>query len=44
MRILVIVIFVKYYPGNQLMKVEMGGECGMHGGYERCVQGFGGET
>ena len=37
-------IFVKYYPGDQIMKVEMGGKCGMHRGYERCVQGFDGAT
>ena len=24
-------IFVKYYPGDQLMNFEMGGECDMHG-------------
>jgi len=33
-----------YYPGDQLKKVEMGGKCAMHGGYERCLQDFGGET
>ena len=34
----------KYYSGNQIRKNEMGGACGMYGGEERCVQGFGGET
>jgi hypothetical protein len=41
MRNLVIVILVKYYLGDQLVKVEMGGKCGMHGGCERCIQVFG---
>jgi hypothetical protein len=26
------------------MKNEMGVACGMYGGEERCIQGFGGET
>jgi len=33
----------KYYSGDQIEKNEMGGACGMYGGEERCIQGFGGE-
>ena len=29
---------------HQTEKNEMGGACSMHGGGERCIQGFGGET
>jgi hypothetical protein len=34
----------KYYSGDQIKKIEMGGACGTYGGQERCRQGFGGET
>ena len=28
----------------QIKLYEMGGACGRHGGEEKCIQGFGGET
>jgi len=31
-----------YYLGKQVKNNEMGGACSMHGGEERCIQGFGG--
>jgi hypothetical protein len=34
----------KYYRGDQINKKEMGGECGMYGRQERCIQGLGEET
>ena len=30
--------------GDQIDKNEVGGACSTHGGEERCIQGFGGET
>jgi hypothetical protein len=32
------------YLGDQIKKNEMGRVCGMYGGEEMCMQGFGGET
>ena len=37
------VLLTIYYLGNQI-KNEMGGACGIYGGQERCLQGFGGDT
>jgi hypothetical protein len=34
----------KYFPGDQIQKNEMFGACGMYGGVDRCVQGFGWDT
>jgi hypothetical protein len=34
----------KYYSGNQIKNIEMGGACGTYGKPKRCIQGFGGET
>jgi len=30
--------------GDQSKENEVGGVCGTYGGFERCIQGFGGET
>jgi len=35
---------MKYYSDDQIKKNEMGGECGMYGGEERCTQELGGAT
>lgn len=32
------------YVGVQMREVEMGWACGICGGEEKCMQGFGGET
>jgi len=34
----------KYYSGDQIMLVGVGGGCITHGGEERCIQGFDGDT
>ena len=31
-----------YFSGDPVKKNWLGGQCGTHGGEERCVQGFGG--
>ena len=33
----------KYYPSDQI-KIEIGRTCGIHGGQDRCVQGFVGSS
>ena len=33
-----------YCSGDQIEKNEMGGACCTHGGEERCIRSFGGET
>ena len=33
----------KYYSGDQIKNNKMGGACRMYGGWERCIQGFGGK-
>ena len=37
-------LLTKYWSGDQIKNNEMGGECGMYGGQERCIWGFGGVT
>jgi hypothetical protein len=36
-------MFPYCYSGDKI-KNELGGACGMYGGVERCIQGFGGEN
>ena len=36
------VLLTKYYSGDQI-KNEMGRACGMYGGQDKCIQGFGGD-
>ena len=36
--------FTKFHLGDEIKKNEIGGPCSTHGGEERCIQGFGGET
>jgi hypothetical protein len=38
------VLFTKYYSGDQIKMNEIGGACRMFGGQERCIRGIGGET
>ena len=38
------VLLPKCYSSDQIKKNEMGGACNTYGGYESCVQGFGGES
>jgi len=38
------VLLAKYHLGDQIKKNEMGGACGMYGGQEGWILGFGGET
>jgi hypothetical protein len=35
-------ICTPHYSGDEIKKNEMGGACGMRGGEERCIEGFGG--
>jgi hypothetical protein len=44
MRILMICTATKYYSGDQIEKIEMGGVCGTYGRAESRIQSFGGET
>jgi hypothetical protein len=37
-------VLIKYSSGDQIKKNRPGGTCSKHGGEERCIQGFGGET
>jgi hypothetical protein len=37
-------VLVMKYSGDQIKHYVMGGGCGIYGGEEKCVQGFGGET
>jgi hypothetical protein len=41
--ILCYTVFTKFYPGDQMKANEMGRACGMFGGEERYIEGFGGE-
>jgi len=38
------VVFIKYYSGDQNKKNEMGKAYGSYGGEELCIQGYGGKT
>jgi hypothetical protein len=38
------VLFIKYYSGDEIKTYEIGGARSTHGGEERCIQGFGGES
>ena len=35
---------IQYCAGGKIEKNEAGGACGVHGGGEKCAQGFSGET
>ena len=37
-------VLTKYRSGEQTKTTDMDRACSMHGGEERCIQGFGGET
>jgi hypothetical protein len=37
------ILLLTKYMGDHTKKNEMGGACGMYGGEERCMRGFGGE-
>jgi len=39
-----LVLFSKYYLGDEIKTNEMGGACGMYGRYVRCIQAFGEEN
>ena len=39
-----IVLLTQSFASNKIKENEMGGGCGLYGGGERRVQGFGGET
>jgi len=41
MSLLIYILLIKYYSGDQIEKNEMGIACSMYGGEERCIQGFG---
>ena len=38
------VLLIQYCSGDQIEKIEMGGECSMYGSEERRIQGFGVES
>jgi len=38
-----ICIFTRYYSGDQIKNIEMGGACVTYGGEERRIQGFRGQ-
>ena len=42
--ILSVLMNVQYCASDKIQKIEMGRACGVYGGGERRVQGFGGET
>ena len=37
-------VLTKYYSGDQIEKIELGGVFSAYGGEERRIRGFGGET
>jgi hypothetical protein len=43
MRSLVICTLTNYFSDDQIEMIEMGGACGMSGGEQRYIQGFGGK-
>jgi hypothetical protein len=38
------VLLSAYHLGDQMKDDGMGGACGLYGGGEKCIQGFGGEA
>jgi hypothetical protein len=43
-RALCSLFLTEYHSGDEIKKTEMGKECSMCGGEERCIQGVSGET
>jgi hypothetical protein len=38
------ILLIKYNLGDKIKKNKMGMACGIYGGQERCILGFGGDT
>jgi hypothetical protein len=42
--VVVVALLTKYYSGDRINQTERSRTYSTYGGYERCIQNFGGET